>query len=152
MSRPNYHIQQGCDTTRCIHTGLLAEGYRAEDMPTFFTDVHTAVEGHLCHEPFKSMRQRFNMCGEAESVDSGASEPGKGIWRNTALHSPLGHQLQPSAIITTSHLKDMHDLLDGIPYEHILVWSTLTVTAAVAFPTPISYRRSATSVETCSGA
>jgi hypothetical protein len=37
-------IQQAADTTRCIHLAFLAEGYRAEDMPTFITDVHTAVE------------------------------------------------------------------------------------------------------------
>ena len=118
---PYVTIQQAADTTRCIHLAFLAEGYRAEDMPTFITDVHTAVEAIFAHEPFKSMRQRFNIVAvKAESVDSGASEPGKGIWRNTALHSHWDTNYS-ERYLTTSHLKDMHDLLDGIPYEHILV-------------------------------
>lgn len=118
---PYVTIQQAADTTRCIHLAFLAEGYRAEDMPTFIADVHTAVEAIFAHEPFKSMRQRFNIVAvQSESVDSGASEPGKGIWRNTALHSHWDTNYS-ERYLTTSHLKDIHNLLDGIPYEHILV-------------------------------
>ncbi len=118
---PYVTIQQAADTTRCIHLAFLAEGYRAEDMPTYIADVHTAVEAIFAHEPFKSMRQRFNIVAvKSESADSSASEPGKGIWRNTAMHAHWDTNYS-ERYLTTTQLKDMHDLLDGIPYEHILV-------------------------------
>ena len=67
------------------------------------------------------MRDRFNIVAvKSPSKDSGASEPGKGIWKNTALHSHWDTNYS-ERYLTTSNLKDMHDLLAGTPYEHILV-------------------------------
>lgn len=118
---PYVTIQQAADTTRCIHLAFLAEGYKAGEMETFIADARTSTEAIFAHEPFKSMRSRFNIVAVmSPSVDSGASEPGKGIWKNTALHSHWDTNYS-QRYLTTSQLKDMHDLLAGIPYEHILV-------------------------------
>ena len=114
-------IQQAKDTNNCIHLAYLAEGYRPEEMGTFIQDVKMAMEALFAHEPFKGMRDRFNIVAvKSPSKDSGASEPGKGIWKNTALHSHWDTNYS-ERYLTTSHLKDMHDLLAGTPYEHILV-------------------------------
>lgn len=118
---PYVTIQQAADTTRCIHLAFLAEGYRPEEMQTFIADARTSMEAIFAHEPFKRMRSRFNVVAVmSPSVDSGASEPGKGVWKNTALHSHWDTNYS-ERYLTTSRLKDMHDLLAGIPYEHILV-------------------------------
>ncbi|MFQ7112808.1 M64 family metallopeptidase, partial [Hallella bergensis] len=70
---------------------------------------------------YKSMRQWFNIVAvKSPSMESGASEPGKGVWKNTALRSHWDTNYS-ERYLTTSHLKDMHDLLAGTPYEHILV-------------------------------
>lgn len=118
---PYVTVQQAADTTRCIHLAFLAEGYRKEEMPTFVADVKMAMESLFAHEPFKSNRSKFNIVAvEAPSEESGASEPGKGIWKNTTLHSNWDTFFS-ERYLTTLHLKDMHNRLAGTPYEHILV-------------------------------
>ncbi|MBO4314422.1 MAG: peptidase M64 [Prevotella sp.] len=114
-------MQQANDPTRCIHIAYLAEGYQQHEMPTFLNDVQVAMEALFAHEPFKSLRDRFHIVAvQSPSQESGMSEPAKGIWKNTALHSHFD-TFYSSRYLTTLHIKDMHDLLAGIPYEHIIV-------------------------------
>lgn len=54
-------IQQAADTTRCIHVAYIAEGYTDAEMDTFIKDVKDANEALFNHEPFKKMRDRFNV-------------------------------------------------------------------------------------------
>ena len=118
---PYETIQKAKDSLHCIHIAYLAEGYQKHEMNTFLDDVHVALEALFEHEPFKSMRDRFHIVAvQAVSKESGTSEPGKGIWKNTALHSHFD-TFYSSRYLTTLHLKDMHDWLAGIPYEHIIV-------------------------------
>lgn len=118
---PFVTLQQAADTSRCIHIAYLAEGYKADEMQTFLDDAKTANDALFAHEPFKSMKNRFNVVAvKAESEENGTSEPSKGIWKNTALHSHFD-TFYSDRYLTTLHLKDMHDLLAGIPYEHIIV-------------------------------
>lgn len=118
---PYVTLQQAKDTTRCIHIAYIAEGYKPEEMPQFLADCDTAMEALFAHEPFKSLRDRFNIIAvEAPSHDSGTSEPSKGIWKNTALHSHFD-TFYSDRYLTTLHLKDLHDWLAGTPYEHIIV-------------------------------
>ena len=118
---PFVTIQEAKDTQHCIHIAYLAEGYQQHEMSTFIDDVHVAMEVLFEHEPFKSMRDLFHIVAvKAPSKESGTSEPGKGIWKNTALHSHFD-TFYSSRYLTTLHLKDMHDWLAGIPYEHIIV-------------------------------
>lgn len=114
-------LQQAKDTSRCIHIAFLAEGYQQNEMQTFIQDAKSAIEALFSHEPFKSNRDKFNIIAvEAPSVDSGTSEPSKGIWKNTALHSHFD-TFYSDRYLTTLHLKNMHDWLAGTPYEHIIV-------------------------------
>lgn len=114
-------LQQAKDTSRCIHIAFLSEGYQKNEMQTFIQDAKSAIEALFSHEPFKSNRDKFNIIAvEAPSVDSGTSEPSKGIWKNTALHSHFD-TFYSDRYLTTLHLKDMHDWLAGTPYEHIIV-------------------------------
>ena len=114
-------VQEAADTSHCIHIAYLAEGYTEEEMDVFLKDVNIAVEALFAHEPFKSMRSRFNIVAvQAPSAESGTSEPSKGIWRNTALKSHFD-TFYSNRYLTTLHLKTMHDWLAGTPYEHIIV-------------------------------
>ena len=118
---PYITLQQAADTNRCIHLAFIAEGYTKDEMTTFIKDADTAVEAMFEHEPFKSMRDRFNIIAvEAPSAESGTSEPAKGIWKNTALHSHFD-TFYSDRYLTTLHLKDLHNWLAGTPYEHIIV-------------------------------
>ena len=54
------------------------------------------------------------------SEDSGTSEPSKGIWKHTALGSHFD-TFYSDRYLTTLHLKQLHNLLAGTPYEHIII-------------------------------
>lgn len=118
---PYITLQQAADTTHCIHLAFLAEGYTAEEMPVFLADARTAIEALFDHEPFKSLRSRFNIIAvEAVSKESGTSEPGKGNWKQTALGSNFD-TFYSERYLTTLKLKLIHNALAGTPYEHILI-------------------------------
>ncbi len=118
---PYVTLQKAAHPERCIHIAYISEGYKPSEMSTFIADVKTAMEALFAHEPFKSLRDRFNIIAvEAPSVDSGTSEPAKGIWKNTALHSNFD-TFYSERYLTTLHLEDLHNWLAGTPYEHIIV-------------------------------
>lgn len=118
---PYETLLQAKDTTKCIHIAFLAEGYQQHEMTTFINDAKIAIEALFAHEPFKSMKERFNIVAvKAPSIDSGTSEPGNGIWKQTALSSHFD-TFYSDRYLTTLNLKDLHDLLAGTPYEHIIV-------------------------------
>ena len=90
-------------------------------MPLFYKDCEVAVEALLDHEPFKSQQKHFNFVAVAsESDDSGVSIPGKGIWKKTAVDSHFD-TFYSDRYLTTLHLKQLHNLLAGVPYEHIVI-------------------------------
>ena len=118
---PYVTLQAAADSERCIHIAYIAEGYTADEMPLFIADAETATEALFRHEPFKSRRDRFTITAvKAVSAESGTSEPGNGLWRNTALGSHFD-TFYSERYLTTLNLKDLHDLLAGTPYEHIIV-------------------------------
>ena len=118
---PYITLQKAADTTRCIHVAYVAEGYRQEEMGTFLEDCKVAMESLFAHEPFKQMQDRFNMVAVmSPSEESGTSWPAKGIWKNTVLGSHFD-TFYSDRYLTTLHLKKLHDVLAGVPYEHIII-------------------------------
>lgn len=118
---PYVTLQRAADTTRCIHVAYVAEGYQQHEMNTFIEDCKTAMDALFAHEPFKQSQNRFNMIAVMPpSQESGVSEPGKGIWKNTVLGSHFD-TFYSDRYLTTLHLKKLNDVLAGTPYEHIIV-------------------------------
>lgn len=118
---PHRYIRQNGSPEQCIDVAFVAEGYTAEQMPQFYKDCEEAVEALLDHEPFKSQQKHFNFVAVAsESEDSGVSIPGKGIWKKTAVDSHFD-TFYSDRYLTTLHLKQLHNLLAGVPYEHIVI-------------------------------
>lgn len=118
---PYVTLQHAADTSRCIHVAYVAEGYQQHEMGTFLEDCKIAMEALFQHEPFRQMQDRFNMIAVmSPSAESGVSEPGKGIWKSTALGAHFD-TFYSERYLTTLHLKKMNDILAGTPYEHIIV-------------------------------
>ncbi len=114
-------LHQAADTSRCIHIAFVAEGYTADEMDHYLDDCKKAIGSLFNHEPFKSMQDRFNIIAlKSISEDSGTSEPSKGIWKQTALGSHFD-TFYSDRYLTTLHLKQLHNLLAGTPYEHIII-------------------------------
>ena len=104
-----------------IDVAIVAEGYTAEEMDMFYADAQTAMEAILKHEPFGQYRDRFNFVAVGlESHDSGVSVPGEWDWKDTALKAHF-NTFYMDRYLTTLRLKNMHDKLCGVPYEHIVI-------------------------------
>ena len=115
-----YLLQSGAPAEK-IDVAIVAEGYTAEEMDMFYADAQTAMEAILKHEPFGQYKDRFNFVAVAlESQDSGVSVPGEGEWKDTALKAHF-NTFYMDRYLTTLRLKNMHDKLCGVPYEHIVI-------------------------------
>jgi hypothetical protein len=104
-----------------IDVAIVAEGYTALEMDMFYADAQAAMDAILKHEPFGQYKDKFNFVAVAlESQDSGVSVPGEGEWKNTALKAHF-NTFYMDRYLTTLRLKNMHDNLCGVPYEHIVI-------------------------------
>lgn len=118
---PWRYLHQGGDSKKAIDVAILAEGYTQDEMDLFLKDCQESVDAFLTHEPFKSMSSCFNFIAVlSPSPQSGISIPHKGQWVNTALGSHYD-TFYSDRYLTTLKLKRVHDLLSGIPYEHIII-------------------------------
>ena len=118
---PHRYLLKSGQADRCIDVAIVAEGYTEAEMDVFYRDAQTACESLFGHEPFRSMKKRFNVVAVASpSEDSGVSIPRLSEWRSTAFGSHFS-TFYSDRYLTTSHLKTLHDALAGIDYEHIIV-------------------------------
>lgn len=109
------------DITGCIDLAIVAEGYTHDETGKFYADCQRVVDALFAHEPFTSMKQRFNVVAvAAESAASGPSIPHLGLWRPT----PAGihyDTFYTERYLMASDMHRLYDVLDGIPFEHIIV-------------------------------
>lgn len=90
-------------------------------MDIFRSDARQTVDAILAHEPFRSMKDKFNFIAvECESAQSGVSIPANADWKDTALGASFS-TFYSDRYLTTLHLGDLHDILAGLPYEHIII-------------------------------
>ena len=109
------------DSKDKIDVAILAEGYTKKEMKRFYKDAQATVDALFAHEPFASMKDRFNIVAvAAPSQDSGVSVPREGKWCRTAVDSHFD-TFYMDRYLTTLHLSQMHDALSGVPYEHIII-------------------------------
>ncbi|MCQ2153750.1 MAG: IgA Peptidase M64 [Bacteroidales bacterium] len=121
------YIHRGGDPKDCIDVAILAEGYAAGELDSFYASAATSVGSIFSHEPFGSNRERFNFLAVgAESADSGVSVPRDGKWCQTAVGSNFD-TFYIERYLTTDHIFDMHDILEGLPYEHIIILANTPV-------------------------
>ena len=109
------------DITGCIDLAIVAEGYTRAQMGKFYNDCQRVVDALFAHEPFTSMKDRFNVVAvAAESLTSGPSVPHLGRWSNT----PVGTHYDTfysDRYLMTQDIHRLYDVLAGVPFEHIIV-------------------------------
>lgn len=121
------YLHQGGSTEKCIDVVIVPEGYTADEMDLFYKDAGIAVNSLLSHEPFKTMQDRFNIIAvELASKDGSVSVPLKGLWTETALSSHFS-TFYSDRYLTTLRLRQLHDKLAGVPYEHIIILANTDV-------------------------
>lgn len=118
---PHRYILKSGDPADKIDVAVVAEGYTASEADVFYADAQKAVDAILAHKPFDRYEDRFNFVAVAlPSDESGVSVPGEGVWKETALGSHF-NTFYMDRYLTTLRLRQMHDALCGIPYEHIVI-------------------------------
>ena len=121
------YLHQGGSPEDCIDVVIVPEGYKADEMDVFYKDAGIAVKSLLSHEPFRTMQERFNILAvELASKDGAVSDPKNGLWTETALSSHFS-TFYSDRYLTTLRLRQLHDKLAGVPYEHIIILANTDV-------------------------
>ena len=118
---PHKYLQKSGSEQECIDVVIMAEGYDKTEMELFYQDAEKACNSIFNHEPFKTMKDKFNIIAvESISEDSGVSIPREGDWKETAVSSHFD-TFYSDRYLTTRSVKSIHNWLAGIPYEHIII-------------------------------
>ena len=121
------YLHKSGSPEKCIDVVIVPEGYTADEMDLFYKDAGIAVNSLLSHEPFKTMQDRFNILAvELASKDGSVSVPKEGLWTETALGSHFS-TFYSDRYLTTLRLRQLHDKLAGVPYEHIIILANTDV-------------------------
>lgn len=124
---PHSLIHKGKENKKCINIAILAEGYQVNEMNIFRKYAEETVKQILSYKPFNKYKDNFNFyIVESPSIDSGLSVPRQNIWKRTAFGSHFD-TFYSERYLTTSRVKDLHDILAGIPYEHIIILANTDV-------------------------
>ena len=100
---------------------FLAEGYVAAERDKFKADVDRMAATLFAIEPYKSMRDRFNVRAVFRpSADRGMDEPRQRAYKKTVLGASFNaFDLDRYMLIEDDHL--MHDIAAQVPYDVIAV-------------------------------
>ena len=124
---PHEYIHRAKDNAKAINVVLMAEGYTSEEMGQFMESARLSVGEIFKHKPFDQFGDNFNFIAvQSASLDSGVSVPRAGEWKKTAVESNFD-TFYSERYLTTNRLKKVHDLLAGIPYEHIIILANTNV-------------------------
>lgn len=123
---PTIDIHHSGPSSRCIDIVFVPEGYTRQEMGIFLQDCRAAWASFMNHEPFASMRDRFNVIAALiPSEESGVSVPRNGDWKSTALESHFD-TFYSDRYLTTLQLTRLHNQVAGLPYEHIIILANST--------------------------
>ena len=109
------------DPSEKIDLVYVAEGYSEEQMGQFYKDVEIARQALFSHAPFDQYEDRFNAIAVAiPSEKTDVSVPQDGQWHDTPCKSHF-NTFYSERYLMTERVFHLHDLLEGLPYEHIII-------------------------------
>ncbi len=124
---PYEYLHKAKDQNKAINVVFVAEGFTANEMDKFLEAAKVSVSEIFKHKPFDQYADNFNFIAvKSPSIDSGVSVPRKGEWKKTAIESNFD-TFYSERYLTTNRVKKMHDVLAGIPYEHIIILANTDV-------------------------
>lgn len=116
-----YEIVHHSKVKNPIKIALVAEGYAENQLDLFMEYAHKTVENLFKHKVFKKYQDYFEIVAvKTISKQSGISIPSKNIWLNTAVQSNFD-TFYSNRYLTTLHTKLLHNQLENIPYQHIII-------------------------------
>jgi len=104
-----------------IDVVIVAEGYGRKDAKKMAADLEKFKEYLLAQEPFKGRRADFNVWGVGKLArKSGVTDPNKNRYVESAVGSSY-NTFGSDRYLMTMQLFQLHDLLAGCPYDHIVI-------------------------------
>ena len=120
-SNPYYTLQQKGNPHNKMDVVIVPEGYGAADAEKMRNDFEKFKKYLLGQEPFNNRRSDFNVYGViAYGEESGITDPNKKIFVKSAVGSSY-NTFGSDRYLMTFQLFKLHDLLDGIPCDHIII-------------------------------
>ncbi len=100
---------------------ILSEGYTQDEFRKFKKDLKRFTKVFLHQEPYKSLRNEFNIRGVFKpSQESEVDEPRSGIFKNTNLNCTF-NSLGSARYLLTRDNKAMRDMASVVPYDAIYI-------------------------------
>ena len=104
-----------------VDVAIVGEGYTKTDEAKFRADLARFTFVLLGQEPYWSSRDKFNVRGVwAASNDSGADEPARGVWRDTAVGTRFD-SLGSERYLLTEENRALRAIAAHVPYDTIYV-------------------------------
>lgn len=104
-----------------LDIAIVGDGYTADQIDLFRSDLARFSELLLSQSPYDSRRADINIRGVVSpSVDEGCDEPTRGTWRSTAVGSSFNSLGSPRYLLTEDN-RDLRDIAANTPYDTLVV-------------------------------
>ena len=116
-----FEVQTTGDPHEKVDFVFLSEGYTAAEKDKFKSDLERMISYLFTVEPYKSMRDRFNVRGVFRpSADPGMDEPRQRVYKKTVFNASFNaFDLDRYMLIEEDH--KMHEIAGQVPYDAIIV-------------------------------
>lgn len=116
-----FDLLHGGDPHAHVDVAIVAEGYTAGQEAKLRADLDRFVAILFRQEPFASAKSRFNVRGVWKpSQEGGCDEPGRGVWRNTAVGASFDALGSPRYLLTEEN-RALRDIAAHAPYDTLYV-------------------------------
>lgn len=109
------------DCHRKMDVVIVPEGYGPGDVGKLRGDLSRFASYLLAQEPFKGRKDDFNVWYvDCMGTESGITNPGKNLKVNSAVGATY-YTFGSDRYLMTFELFKLHDVLDKVPYDHIII-------------------------------
>ena len=116
-----YEILNNGDPHSHVDLLFVAEGYTAADQGKFEQDLRRLSGLMFGWEPYRSMKQKFNIRGIfSPSPEGGVDEPRQGIYRHTLLNASF-NAMDTDRYLMTEENETLRDVAAQAPYDAVLI-------------------------------
>ena len=116
-----FDLHHGGDPHASVDVAIVGEGYTIEDEAKLKADLQRFKNVFFAAEPFASKRSKFNLRGVwLPSQDQGCDEPGRGVWKATAVGASFD-ALGSERYLLTEDNKALRDVAGHVPYDSLFI-------------------------------
>ena len=111
----------GGEPHRTLDVAVVGEGYSTSDVAIFREDLEHFTNVLFRYQPYDALRSRISVRGVVKaSAESGCDEPGRGVWRDTALGASFGSLGSPRYLLTEDN-RALRDIAANVPYDTLII-------------------------------